>query len=210
MRWRWLRSPRWRLGLVVAAVGLTAAAILFRATQTHPIDSFAACVEAGYPVLYSEPPVCRTGQHSFVGPANTPASTPPPATSVSFQLLVEGDTHGYYPRRQEAIRSQDEWEAYWRAVHTGLGTLPPLLPVDFASNTVIALSTGPQPTGGYSLKVTSVMKSEAGTVIGAVESVPTITCMVTQAQSNLYTIVRVPERLPEPISFRLTTTPRRC
>lgn len=210
MRWRWLRSPRWRLGLVIAAVGLTAAVILFRAAQTHPIDSYAACVDAGYPISLSEPPVCRTGQNSFVGPPGQPTSTPPPATSVPFNLLVEGDSHGDYPRRQEVISTQAEWEGYWRAVHSGLGSLPPLIPVDFTSSTVVALSTGPHATGGYGLHVTNIMKSEAGTVVGVVESVPTITCTVTQAQTNRYIIVRVPERLPEPISFRLATTKHRC
>ena len=67
--WGWReRPPRW----LVAAAGATAIIFLgiwlFGSRITAPIDSYAECAAAGYPVMESFPPVCRANNQNFVGP----------------------------------------------------------------------------------------------------------------------------------------------
>ncbi|HEX3082621.1 MAG TPA: protease complex subunit PrcB family protein, partial [Candidatus Saccharimonadia bacterium] len=200
---RFGRPRWWQLGvsLVLAAI----VAIWITAGYTEPIDSYTACVTAGYPVFDSNPPVCRAGSRNFTGlPSPTP--TPPaPVTSVPFEILVDGDTHSPVPGHdQQLITTQSQWQTYWRSVHGGLPTLPPILPVDFSSSSVIGTSLGAKPTGGYSLKITSITTGSAGSVIDVTESTPTITCLVTQSITNRYLIVRTDTPLKDPVSFRIT------
>jgi len=177
---------------------------------TSPIDSYAACVEAGNPLLDTNPPICRDGSHNFIGtplPAPTAAS---PVTTVPFEILVDGDTHSAAPgHSQDFINSQAEWQTYWRMAHAGLPTLPPLIPVDFAASSVLAVSLGNESTNGYGLKITDIHAASTGTTVNLTESTPTITCTVAQTISNRYLIVRT-AKLAEPVNFRITFEKRHC
>ncbi len=200
---RWWQLP-------VAAVLAGAAAVVFSAGYTSPIDSYAACVDAGYPVLDTNPPICRDGPRSFTG---TPAPTPPtsaPVTNTHFEILVDGDTKSRLPdARQDVINTQARWEEYWRQIHAGLPQLPPLIPVDFTASTVAGVALGPEATTGYSLKITSINTGPFGSTISVTQSTPTITCRVEKALTNHYLIVRA-DKLADPVSFRITNEKRHC
>jgi hypothetical protein len=198
----------WTIGTI--AFILIAAGVLFGATRTEPIDSFTQCAEDGNPITESEPPVCQTGNRYFIGPLH---ATPVPETlgeSVSaqgFDILVEGDSGGDYPRRQEVIRDDATWQQYWTHVHTS--PYPPLIPVNFGTSSVIAISEGRQETTGYNYRVNGVATGSRGTIVDITESIPTVTCNVTSKTTNRYFIVRTP-KLTDPVSFRTTTEYRHC
>jgi hypothetical protein len=167
-------------------------------------------VEAGYPLIQTDPPICKDGPHNFTGTPLPQATPLPERHSQAFDILVDGDTHGTVPAHsQKFIHNQSDWQSYWREVHSGLPTLPPIIPVDFTANDVVAVSLGRQATGGYGLKITSIDTTAAGTTVSLTESTPTITCVVTQAFSNRYLIVRT-EKLTEPVIFRITSDKRHC
>jgi hypothetical protein len=198
------------LKLSLIFIGAVLLTVIIRAGTTSSIDSYAACIEAGYPVLQTDPPICRDGLHNFTG---TPLPIPTASgssTAVPFELLVDGDTHASIPtHRQDFINSLAQWQAYWREVHAGLATLPPLIPVDFTQSSVVAVSLGQQSTTGFGLKITNITSSEAGTTVDLTESTPTITCSVAQTITNRYVIVRTP-KLIGPVSFRITSEKRHC
>jgi hypothetical protein len=205
----WTRHHRRIVILIGIILMATLAAWLVRSRLTEPIDSYAACTQAGYPILDSEPPVCVAKGHSFLGPRSYPTLTPEPVISQDFQLLVEGDSRGGYPKRQEVIATQAEWARYWNAVHAAIKPVPPILPVDFGASQVVALSEGRQPTGGYNLKITGITSTSAGTTIDVTEQTPDGGCVVAQGSSNRYYIVRTP-KLPPPVSFRTTVEKHAC
>jgi hypothetical protein len=201
--------PRWLIVSIAAAVLILLGTWLFESRVIEPVDSYAACVAAGNPVTETYPPLCRAHGQTFTGPGTAPPAPQSSAVSLPFELLVDGDSLGTYPHRQEVITSADQWQRYWREVHAGLPSTPPILPVDFSHNTVIALSLGRQPTGGANVKVANIMTSTAGTVVDVQESTPGDQCLVTQALTNPYFIVRT-GHLPEPVSFRISSQKRNC
>ena len=202
------RHRGWQLAAAFAfAIAL---ACIIRAGATHPIDSYAACVDAGNPILETEPPICRDGSHSFTGTPHPVAPTETePMTSVTFDTLVDGDTHGDTPREQHFITSSAEWARYWGDIHESISPKPPILPVDFATSSVVAVNLGQHTTGGYGIKVTSISTGERGSVIDVAETSPGPTCVLTQSITNRYLIVRT-QRLTEPVSFRITPETRTC
>jgi hypothetical protein len=195
--------------VIILIVGLLAAAWLLRAFSTHPVDSFQACADAGYPVRESDPPTCSDGTHTFIGPRATPAGSPEPVTAIDYQLLVDGDSLGDYERIQEHFSNQADWQAYWRRIHAAAGTLPPIIDVDFKTSDVVALSLGRKPTGGYNVRVSGIASSAAGTSVSITETSPGAKCIVTDALTNPYYIVRTP-KLTEPVSFKITTEKHEC
>lgn len=183
--------------------------LLIRALETSPVDSFLRCVDAGNPVTDSNPPTCTDGKQYYVGPYASPDASSEPMKSLQFQILVDGDSGGNFPRSTELINDQTSWIEYWGWVHNSRSVLPPLLPIDFATSSVIAVSEGKQQTSGYVFKITGVSTGKRGTVIDIRESIPTVTCRVSVIPTNRYFIVRT-EKVKEPISFRYSTEKRKC
>ena len=202
-----LRPFQITLILTTLAVGL---AFTISGT-TEPIDSFAACAQAGYPITDSNPPLCQNGSANYLGtPVADAAPTTAPTTSSPFEILVDGDTHAPTPAYgQIQIDTEAEWQGYWARAHASLPALPPLIPVDFATSTVIAASLGVQSNTGYQLKITAISTSVAGDIVDITESTPTITCPVTERPTNRYLIVRT-TKLTAPTSFRITKEMRHC
>lgn len=199
-----------RRTILLVTAGLIVALIwLFQATLTHPIDSFHACAEAGNPVTDGNPPVCRDGKHTIRGPVASAAPSSEAWMSVPFDILVDGNSGGTYPRQQEVITTQADWQHYWQTVHAALPALPPLIPVDFSATSVVALSEGVETTTGYSYKVTGIETGSTGTRVDVTESIPSISCPVQQTPQNRYFIVRTGHLAP-PVSFTTTTQHRHC
>jgi hypothetical protein len=201
-RWRWLR-----LGIVTTTVFILL--FLNLPGRLAPITSYADCAEAGYPISQTNPPACRIGNRTLLGPRTSESTPLPPQTMQTFTMLVQGDTRSDVPASQRIIRDQTTWESFWRTVHRAQNPAPPIITVDFARTDVIALTGGPKPTGGYNLKVSAVLVGSSGATINAIEQVPTITCPVTQAQSNRYFIAST-AKLPQAVTFKTDTQRRRC
>jgi hypothetical protein len=188
----------------------TVLALLLTAGSTSPVDSYAACVEAGYPVTDSNPPVCRAGQFNFTGQTLAVTPTPVPVNVLPFELLVDGDTHTSLPTEHHLfINNGADWQAYWRRAHAGVTPFPPIIAVDFSKHSILAAGLGPKPTGGYNIKFTSVTTGAAGTTVYVTETTPAISCALTQAITNKYDIIRT-AKLTEPVSFRRSPATRTC
>lgn len=197
--------------VILGGIGLSIGLGLWivRGYDTEPIDSYAQCAEAGYRIEDTNPPACKVGNRTLLGPKAAPAPSLPASTAQNFEILVQGDSRGAYPNRQEVVSTLPDFVRYWQAVHASLPQQPPIIPVDFKLYDVVALSEGIKNTNGYNLKVTAVTTSAAGSVISATESIPTITCPVTTAPTNRYFIVKT-AKLIQPVSFRVATSYRHC
>lgn len=191
------------LSVIVFAV-----AVLLHGTTTEPLDSFASCADAGYPVTDSNPPVCRNGNYYITGPAPTAITATATVQSEPFDLLVSADSGTDTPRQQVVIHSQADWVSWWGKVHAGL-TLPPLIQVDFATHDVVMIIGGPKETTGYDYKVTAVSVETRANIVDTLESIPTLSCPVTNKRTNRYYIVRT-IKLPDPVVFRNTEDSRHC
>ncbi len=204
-----IRQHPFLTGLAATSWFIALAAILFlHGNSTEPVDSFASCAEAGYPVTDSNPPVCRHGMYYVTGPVRSVGEPASAVQSEPFDLLVLADSGTDTPRQQVVVRSQDAWISWWAKVHAGL-ILPPLIQVDFASHDVVIIIGGPKETTGYDYKVTAVSAGKRTAVIDTLESTPTISCPVISKRTNRYNIVRT-IKLPDPVVFRNTKDNRHC
>ncbi|HEY6737191.1 MAG TPA: protease complex subunit PrcB family protein [Candidatus Saccharimonadia bacterium] len=197
--------------LVWGAMLAAAAALLWLPLpgRVERIASYADCAAAGYPITESNPPVCHGPKRAYVGPEADTASSGPALVSQPFTIYVTGDSHSDYPERQLVITNQADWEKFWADVHTAVTPRPPILSVDFNKLDVIAVSAGRQQTDGYSLRVTAVLASPAGSSVNVVKRVPTLSCPVNNTATNPYLIVTT-AKLPAPVSFYTNTDPRHC
>jgi len=82
----------------------------------------------------------------------------------------------------EAIQSEAGWKALWSKLEPRLSRdmrqrVPyPFSPVDFTQNTLLVVTTGPNPARAYSLAIESVMESAANITVNVIDVIPRKKC----------------------------------
>lgn len=109
---------------------------------------------------------------------------------------------GYYGGRQSfsllALRTADEWDAFWRQVQR-----PKPQSLDTAREMGVAVFLGQRNTGGYGVEILQVKAEGGKLVVEYRETTPSPDMMVTQALTTPWTVVVVP-RSDLPLESRKT------
>ena len=105
------------------------------------------------------------------------------------------------------ITSRDEWAAWWKK-HASL-TLPPAeLPVvDFDKDSVLLISLGNRPSGGYGVEIVRVTARGGELVIEADETTPAKDMLHPQLVTQPYHIVTLPRTSAKPVLVLRTLEP---
>lgn len=110
----------------------------------------------------------------------------------NFVSIAKGVNSGITTPGAHAARDADQWQALW-AEHARIQVpAPPPPQVDFERNTVVFVSAGSRPTGGYALAVERAEVYQGKLSISARESAPQPGSMLTQALTAPFEIVLVP------------------
>jgi len=82
--------------------------------------------------------------------------------AVALRELEKGTDSGIEEPLQVAIKTEQEWHAFWGR-HAS-NTRPPRAPpaVDFSADMVVCVFMGTQNTGGYSIQIKSIDQGETG------------------------------------------------
>ena len=110
--------------------------------------------------------------------------------SLQFTELASGDylqSGAFSNKSAEIISSQPALET---AYATYSGTEVPQ--IDFTASKVLLVDMGRQPTGGYSIHVSSVTRDDGAAVAEVVLAQPGPECVVTEALTNPYQFVQIP------------------
>jgi hypothetical protein len=125
-------------------------------------------------------------------PATEPVVTEPAGpVDVAFTAIDSG-THaaGVSARKNYAVYTEEDFTDLWKKAHGEDGKKMPA--IDFENYYVIGVFAGQQPTGGYSIAVDKVTdEADTRTVSITIEK-PGDTCVVTQALTNPFQLIRVP------------------
>ena len=183
--------------------------IIFGPGYFARIDSFKECANAGFPVTDTNPPTCNDGDKTFVGPLGTPLPAAQAYQTIEFQTLVEGDSKGTYPAKNQLITSQAAWQSFWTAVHRQLPVMPNILPVDFSKNDVIAVTLGPKPTDGYTVRLLSLSTTGQQFKADIQVGMPGKGCNLPAHATGPYHLVMVP-KITGPLTYEVNTVAHDC
>jgi hypothetical protein len=172
------------------------------------INNFNDCIDAGYPVQESFPPVCSTPDgRSFTKDVGAVA---PPPKNLEVTLLVSVTSGGAIPDLKERVaRTQAEYQKLWYESHASIKPFPPILPVDFKKQMVLAVYMGPQNSGGHSIQILSVGEYDDRVEVTVKKRSPGTGCVVTQAITSPYQIVAV-SKVDKPVNFEIQNESKDC
>jgi len=119
-----------------------------------------------------------------------PEGTPLPVQLVdTLQLPVFS---GISEKTRDVIRTEQDWEAFWAQVYGNMSPRPPAPSIDFTSRMVIVAATGTRRSGGFLIRIESVLRNGDGYDVGVLETDPGPSCVVTAGVTAPVTAVVVP------------------
>lgn len=101
------------------------------------------------------------------------------------------------------------WQNVWAQLYTGHQPKPALPAVDFGTERVIVVALGERNSGGYAIRIDSLVAFEQGTVAYVTGRAPGDRCGVTAALTQPAHLIRAP--IPaEPVIFEQQTVVHDC
>ncbi|HUP01441.1 MAG TPA: protease complex subunit PrcB family protein [Gemmatimonadota bacterium] len=129
---------------------------------------------------------------------------PLPVTGIVDQIFT-----GFGGSMRTLIRTEAEWNGFWRQAQGGRDPIPPAPEIDFGTQMVVAAALGARPTEGYSIDIASVQASEEGIHVEVVEISPGEGCLINRTETTPVKAVAVPKR-PGLVTFSEQSTVREC
>lgn len=127
----------------------------------------------------------------------------PRAEPVSFRVLATDQYSGITGRLRIVLTDSAAWAQAWKQWTEPVGPQPPLPIVDFGTEMVVLVSQGEQWTGGYVIRVTSVVETGNGYLVSVQSQSPG--CGATSSVTDPVEAIAVP-RAAVPVTFAETDT----
>ena len=122
-------------------------------------------------------------------------------------------THEYYSGFGDStnfvVEDSYTWAVTWARLYASLRPRPLLPTVDFRTERVVLVALGGRSTGGYDIRVDSVVRFQRGGVTYVTATSPGNRCVTTQALTQPVDVIRVPQGL-EPMTFQRQAVVRDC
>lgn len=114
--------------------------------------------------------------------------------NVEFIILKEGTNSGFKDNRFYLITEQVELKSAWDSIFVNHMQKDPLPKVDFKTNEVYLIAMGEQTSGGYTIKVESVIETKKEVIINVIKSKPGKSCMTTSIMTYPYQLFMFSEK----------------
>ena len=118
------------------------------------------------------------------------------AAQTPMKTISKGDVSDQETPRQVVARTNDEWQAVWKA-HSATAPLPP---VDFSTQMVVGVFLGSRPSAGYEVEITGTHTEGSGLVVEYTQTEPARGMMGAQMITEPYHLVSIPKHA-DPIRF---------
>lgn len=130
---------------------------------------------------------------------------------VAFETLeyddgtpAKGANSGVMSKRLVVVRDVNEFTELWNDHAANVIPQPALPDVDFGTDMVIGAFMGQQPTGGYAIEIEEIRENDAFMVVEVEMQTPGDNCVLTQATTQPFHIVLVPDT-ELPVQFSEST-----
>lgn len=139
------------------------------------------------------------------GRAAAQVSDPASPTTIPFETIFQGwYANGIVERTALVVNDTGGYRSVWEMITEGVFPTPPAPPVDFETTTLIFVSSGVMPSGGYKVEIERIVAVDGGLEVHVLMLEPPEDAAVTAALTQPYHGV-VLNRTALPVSFEWET-----
>ena len=109
---------------------------------------------------------------------------------VEFETIAKYLTGGHAEKKNYVITNREDWERLWDKVGSNSHPRPPAPEVDFSKYDLIAVFQGDQPSSGYSISVTRLVRSGKRLKVYVREILPADECRVLLVITQPFEIIQ--------------------
>ena len=119
---------------------------------------------------------------------------------IDFTIIKEGTNSGFTEFKESLITKQADLSETWNNIFANYMQKDPLPKIDFKTNEVYLIAMGEKTSGGYTIKVESVVESKKEIIINVVKSIPGKSCMTTSVMTYPYQLIMF-QKKDKPVRF---------
>lgn len=124
--------------------------------------------------------------------SDSPTNPPLMEGPVAWTVLLNNVQSALEAQTREVVRTDAALEASWDAILADTPNPDPLPLVDFTSEIVLVVGSGPQLSDCHSITVTSAVSDGADLEVTVTETGPTNDCACNDDESSPVEVVRIP------------------
>ena len=125
---------------------------------------------------------CKASEkENLVGAQEIKKETLAKTSPIEFTEIKSGENAKYKKAKNKIITTQEEMDIAWVKMFEKYDRKPPIPMVDFEMNQLLLVTMGEKPSGGYSVKVSSIAKTPKGMLVTIEEFMPGKSCNNTSA-----------------------------
>ncbi len=118
---------------------------------------------------------------------------------LPMEIVMDGTFSAIDDKREILINSNEQYQSLMNEVYKNLDQMPRIPVVDFTKNSVIAVFIGPRNNGGFMVAIDSINDGSNSISVNVTETTPGKNCVVTEAATKPFTIVKIPKTDKKPV-----------
>lgn len=117
---------------------------------------------------------------------------------LPIEIVMDGTFSAIDDKREVLINNNEQFQSLMIEIYKNLDQMPRIPVVDFTKNSVVAVFIGPRSNGGYMVTIDSILDGSSISV-NVTESTPGKDCVVTEATTKPFSIVKFPKTDKKPV-----------
>jgi len=130
---------------------------------------------------------------------------------AEFETIAKNFASGHPEKMSYVVTTREEWEMLWDAALSNSYPRPPAPEIDFNEHSIIAVFQGNQPSSGYDISITKLVKSGKKLKVHVKEVSPDLPCKVILVITQPFQIIQT-EKISDAskVRFKVKSKITRC
>ena len=128
---------------------------------------------------------------------------------MAFETVAQEASSGHDEAKNYVITDEAGWLGVWEKITSNQFPQSPPPAIDFENNVLIGVFMGQRSSGGYGVEITKVVDQGGSVDVQYTEYSPGRTCIVTQALTAPYHVIKI-AKTNAPVQFTANRTTVAC
>jgi len=132
-------------------------------------------------------------QEKLIGSQDKGQESTEELNQIVFTEVKRGENSTFFKAKNLIITTQKDMDLIWMKMFGKYPKKPPIPMIDFETKQLLLVTMGEQPSGGYTIKVSSVLKNVKSILVTIEDAKPGKNCNTTLALIYPFQLIEMPK-----------------